>query len=101
MRKGAWLCTERRKELRGRGARSGHMGLMEAYGGGSQGGASFLKHWGLMLSSPSPREGLQTDRRRPGDTPEKTGEALWPEGVTEALRRKGFGGGASDCSPGL
>lgn len=54
-----------------------------------------------MLSSPSPREGLQTDRRRPGDTPEKTGEALWPEGVTEALRRKGFGGGASDCSPGL
>ena len=77
------------------------MGLMEAYGGGSQSGASFLKTWGLMLSTPSPREGLQTDKRRPGDTPEETRDELWRQGVAEASRRKGFGEGASDCSAGV
>lgn len=76
------------------------MGLMEAYGGGSQGGASFLKHWGLMLSSPSPTEGLADRQEAARGHPQKTGEALWPEWC-HRLEEEGLWGGASDCSPGL
>lgn len=54
----------------GKGAESGHVGLVEAAGGGNQGCASFLKPWGLMLLMLSPRESEeQTDKKTPGTQP--------------------------------